>query len=174
MWHVADIAENIRHAEGYQSKGPGAGGPQVSWAKFMPQHDVYIRHLNGIYDRNINKEGAKKYHGTTRLLSPSEVEMTTPPRETYTLKMDRVCVATGRRRTMPSEDKIPKAGLGIDSDGFFRLAECRGTSRSSAQDILRWSSRRCCTPSGRRWRCLSGARRCCERSARCSSRALTA
>ncbi|KAI0781409.1 glutathione reductase [Trametes elegans] len=123
MWHAADIAEKIRHAEGYQFKGPGIGAPQFSWATFKPQRDAYIRRLNGIYDNNVAKEGVELHHGKARVLSPSSVQVTRPDGTTYTLNTDKVCVATGGRPTIPSDEEIPGASLGINSDGFFDLEE---------------------------------------------------
>lgn len=123
MWHAADIADKIRHAEGYQFKGPGIGEPQFSWATFKPQRDAYIRRLNGIYDNNVGKEGVELHHGLARVLSPSSVQVTRPDGTTYTLNTDRVCVATGGRPTIPSDDEIPGASLGINSDGFFDLED---------------------------------------------------
>lgn len=123
MWHAADIAEKIRHAEGYQFKGPGIGAPQFSWATFKPLRDAYIRKLNGIYDSNVGKEGVELHHGSARVLSPSSVQVTRPDGSTYTLNAARICVATGGRPTIPSDAEIPGASLGINSDGFFDLAE---------------------------------------------------
>ena len=56
MWYAADIADKIRHAEGYQFKGPGIGQPQFDWKSFKPQRDAYIRRLNGIYDNNRSED----------------------------------------------------------------------------------------------------------------------
>ncbi|KAH9857582.1 glutathione reductase [Lenzites betulinus] len=123
MWHAADIAEKIRHAEGYQFKGPGIGAPQFDWKTFKPLRDAYIRRLNGIYDNNVAKEGVELHHGLARVLSPSSVQVTRPDGTAYTLNTDRVVVATGGRPTIPSEDEIPGASLGINSDGFFDLEE---------------------------------------------------
>ncbi|OJT13418.1 Glutathione reductase [Trametes pubescens] len=123
MWHAADIAEKIRHAEGYQFKGPGIGAPQFDWKSFKPLRDAYIRRLNGIYDNNVAKEGVELHHGLARVLSPSSVQVTRPDGSKYTLNTERVVVATGGRPTIPSEDQIPGASLGINSDGFFDLAE---------------------------------------------------
>ena len=123
MWHAADIADKIRHAQGYQFKGPGIGEPQFDWKAFKPQRDAYIKRLNGIYDNNVTKEGVDYFHGFARLASPTEVEITGPEGEKITLKTDLVCVATGGRPTIPSDDQIPGASLGIDSDGFFDLEE---------------------------------------------------
>lgn len=123
MWHAADIADKIRHAEGYQFKGPGIGKPQFDWKSFKPQRDAYIRRLNGIYDNNVTKEGVDYFHGFASIVSPTEVEVTGPEGQKLSLKTDLVCVATGGRPTFPSEEQIPGASLGIDSDGFFDLEE---------------------------------------------------
>ncbi|KAL4244266.1 Glutathione reductase [Abortiporus biennis] len=123
MWHAADIAEKIRHAKGYQFKGPGIGEPQFDWRTFKPQRDAYIRRLNGIYDRNLEKDGVELHHGTAKVLSPSQVQVTRPDGTSYVLDTQYVCVATGGRPTIPSEDEIPGASLGITSDGFFELED---------------------------------------------------
>jgi glutathione reductase (NADPH) len=39
------------------------------------------------------------------------------------LHADQITIATGGRPSIPSEDTIPGASLGIDSDGFFELEE---------------------------------------------------
>ncbi|KAH9939596.1 glutathione reductase [Amylocystis lapponica] len=123
MWHAADIADKIRHAEGYQFKGPGIGAPQFSWSTFKPQRDAYIRRLNGIYDSNVEKEGVEQHHGFAKVLSPTSVRVTRPDGTSYDLQTDRIVVATGGRPTIPSDNDIPGASLGIDSDGFFDLEE---------------------------------------------------
>ncbi|KAH9915773.1 glutathione reductase [Epithele typhae] len=124
MWHAADIADKIRHhAPGYQFKGPGIGAPQFNWATFKPQRDAYIKRLNSIYDSNVAKEGVEYHHGFARLVSPSSVEVTRPDGTKYTLATDKIVVATGGRPTVPSEEEIPGASLGIDSDGFFDLED---------------------------------------------------
>lgn len=123
MWHAADIADKIRHAEGYQFKGPGIGKPQFDWKSFKPQRDAYIRRLNSIYDNNVTKEGVDYFEGFGSLKSPQEVEVKTSDGKTLSLKTKYICVATGGRPTVPSDDQIPGASLGINSDGFFDLEE---------------------------------------------------
>ena len=51
------------------------------------------------------------------------MEITRPDGSKYTLNTSQICVATGGRPTIPSDDDIPGASLGIDSDGFFDLEE---------------------------------------------------
>ena len=56
--------------------------------------------------------------------SPTEVQIT--PRgggEPYIIAGDYITIATGGLPTTPSEDQMPGANLGIDSDGFFNLED---------------------------------------------------
>ncbi|KAF7978715.1 hypothetical protein HWV62_44997 [Athelia sp. TMB] len=120
MWHAADIAEKLRHAkEGYHFTDVPA--PKFDWATFKPQRDAYIKKLNGIYDSNFNKEGVEWFHGRAKLISKTEVEVTRPDQSKFIIHSDKITIATGGRPTIPSEDKIPGANLGITSDGFFEL-----------------------------------------------------
>ncbi|KAG6917033.1 hypothetical protein DXG01_004159 [Tephrocybe rancida] len=122
MWHAADLQDKIaHHASGY--KFTGLDAPKFDWAAFKPQRDAYIRKLNGIYANNFDKEGVEYHHGYGRLSSPNTVEVTRPDGEKYTLHADNICITVGGTPTVPSDDKIPGASLGIDSDGFFDLTE---------------------------------------------------
>ncbi|KAG5652018.1 hypothetical protein H0H81_006600 [Sphagnurus paluster] len=123
MWHAADLQDKIaHHASGYKFKGIEA--PKFDWAAFKPQRDAYIRKLNGIYATNFDKEGVEYHHGYGRLTSANTVEVTRPDgKGTYTLNTDKICITVGGAPTIPSDDEIPGASLGIDSDGFFDLAD---------------------------------------------------
>lgn len=123
MWHAADLADRLRHASnGYHFEN--VPPPQFNWASFKPQRDAYIRRLNGIYEKNLEKEKVDLYGGTARLVSPNEVQITpSDGGEPYVIAGDYITVATGGRPTIPSEDQIPGASLGIDSDGFFDLED---------------------------------------------------
>ena len=123
MWHAADIADKLRHAaNGYHFNLP-QGDPKFSWATFKPQRDAYIRWLNGIYDKNITGEGVAYYAGHAKLTSPTSIEIKREDGSTYSISTDKVVVATGGRPVIPSDDQIPGASLGIDSDGFFALED---------------------------------------------------
>ncbi|KAJ8093053.1 Glutathione reductase [Marasmius tenuissimus] len=124
MWHAADLREKIMyHAKGYKLEGlPSA--PKFDWSSFKTQRDAYIRRLNGIYHNNWNREGIELHHGYGRLTSKNTVEVTLPEgKGKYTLNADQICIATGGSPTIPTEEQIPGASLGIDSDGFFALEE---------------------------------------------------
>ena len=123
MWHAADIADKLRHAaNGYHFNLP-QGDPKFSWATFKPQRDAYIHWLNGIYDKNITGEGVAYYAGHAKLTSPTSIEIKREDGSTYSISTDKVIVATGGRPVIPSDDQIPGASLGIDSDGFFALED---------------------------------------------------
>ncbi|KIJ63309.1 hypothetical protein HYDPIDRAFT_113287 [Hydnomerulius pinastri MD-312] len=122
MWHAADLADKLRHAsQGYHFEG--VPEPKFNWETFKPQRDAYIRRLNKIYENNLDKEGVEYHAGFARMTSASSVEVTRPDGQKYTLHADHVTIATGGRPTIPSDDQIPGASLGIDSDGFFDLEE---------------------------------------------------
>ncbi|KAN0130348.1 glutathione-disulfide reductase [Lactarius tabidus] len=123
MWHAADIADKIRHAtNGYHFKLP-PGEPEFTWATFKPQRDGYIRWLNSIYDKNITGEGVAYHVGHAKLTSSTSIEIKREDGTTYSITTDKVVVATGGRPVLPSDDEIPGASLGIDSDGFFALED---------------------------------------------------
>lgn len=121
MWHAADLAEKLKQAHNYHFTDVPA--PKFSWSTFKPQRDAYIQKLNGIYDANFNKEGVEWFDGHAKFTSPTSVEVTRADQSKVTLQADQITIATGGRPTIPSEDTIPGASLGIDSDGFFDLEE---------------------------------------------------
>ena len=122
MWHAADLQDRIsQHASGY--KFTGQENTRFNWKEFKPQRDAYIRRLNNIYATNFDKEGVEYHQGYGRLISKNEVEVQRPDGEKYVLKGDHITVAVGGTPTVPSDEEIPGASLGIDSDGFFALEE---------------------------------------------------
>lgn len=123
MWHAADIADKLRHAaNGYHFALP-QDQAKFTWATFKPQRDAYIRFLNGIYDKNITGEGVAYHAGHAKLTSPNRIEIRRQDGTTYSIDTDKVVIATGGHPVIPSDDEIPGASLGIDSDGFFALED---------------------------------------------------
>jgi glutathione reductase (NADPH) len=123
MWHAADLADKLRHAaNGYHFSLP-QDEPKFSWATFKPQRDAYIRFLNGIYDKNITEERVAYHAGHAKLTSPTTIEIRREDNTTYTINSDKVVIATGGQPMIPSDDDIPGASLGTDSDGFFALED---------------------------------------------------
>lgn len=108
MWHAADFAERAAHADGY---GFAGGAPEHDWAALVDNRETYIRRLNGIYARNLDKDEVTFIAGEARF--SGERTVTVNGRE---LSADHVLIATGGKPIWP---KIPGAALGTDSDGFF-------------------------------------------------------
>ncbi|KAG8746680.1 Glutathione reductase [Ceratobasidium sp. 414] len=124
MWHAADTSERLRAASEYgfaSAVSSGPNKPNFDWANFKLKRDAYIKKLNGIYDSNWNREGIEHIHGYARLTGPKSVEVTSADGSKKEIEADQICIATGGYPTVPSEDKIPGASLGITSDGFFDL-----------------------------------------------------
>jgi len=122
MWHAADLQEKLHQArDGYHYSGIAA--PSFNWAAFKPQRDAYIHKLSDIYAANFAREHVALHRGAARLTSPRTVRVAPPDGPAYTLAADRICVASGGRPVVPREADVPGAALGLDSDGFFALAE---------------------------------------------------
>ncbi|EPQ30203.1 uncharacterized protein PFL1_02319 [Pseudozyma flocculosa PF-1] len=131
MWHAADIAEKLKEAPEY-GFGDSVDKPKVpgfEWKYFAEKRDAYVRRLNGIYDRNLDKDGVEYISGHGKLVGKNEVEITMRGEDgqmnagTHRIRGDAIVIATGGRPVIPSDDKIPGASLGINSDGFFALRE---------------------------------------------------
>lgn len=119
MWHAADLADKLRHTAGY--KFQDLGQPKFDWATFKLQRDAYIQRLRGVYETNWSREGIDLLNGSATILSPTEIRVSQPGEEPYTVKTDKICVAVGGHPIIPSDQDIPGASLGITSDGFFDL-----------------------------------------------------
>lgn len=127
MWHAADVAEGLDHAAEYGF--PGVKRPAFDWPYFAKKRDDYVKMLNGVYDRNLAKDGVTYISGRGSFKGPKEVEVALRTEDEEfegtkkTISADHICIAVGGRPVIPSDNDIPGASLGIDSDGFFALKE---------------------------------------------------
>ncbi|KAE8244802.1 hypothetical protein A4X13_0g6250 [Tilletia indica] len=132
MWHAADQAEALRSAPEY-GFGDAAKPPQIpdfNWKYFAEKRDAYVRRLNGIYDRNLEKDKVAYISGHAQLTGPKSVRVTLRNEDgsfntesPVEITADRIVIATGGRPVIPDDKDIPGASLGVDSDGFFALRE---------------------------------------------------
>lgn len=113
MWAAASHMENLHDMNEYGM--PINSVPKFEWNAFKQKRDAYIKRLNGIYDRNINKAGIEFIQGEARFAGPKKVVVDGVE---YTGK--HILIATG---TYPMVPEIKGAELGITSDGFFELEE---------------------------------------------------
>jgi glutathione reductase (NADPH) len=119
MWNTADMAEHLRDAPEYGFSVPG-GVPSFDWSYFKKKRDAYIKRLNGIYERNLEKDKCDYLSGTATFVEPGKVEVKfLDGSETKTVTAKHICVAVGGHPSLPTD--IPGYEHGIDSDGFFRL-----------------------------------------------------
>ncbi|KAG9038987.1 Glutathione reductase [Tulasnella sp. JGI-2019a] len=123
MWYAADAAERLRAAPFYGYPTSVSGEPKFDWAAFKVKRDAYIRRLNRIYDKNITGDGVEYHVGFGRIKDANTVEVTKDDGSTYTMAADNIVIATGGRPIDPTEEEVPGASLGINSDGFFDLEE---------------------------------------------------
>ncbi|SPO03927.1 probable glutathione reductase (NADPH) [Cephalotrichum gorgonifer] len=121
-FNAAAIAETIHNAKAYgfsvQETAP------FDWTTFKNKRDAYVKRLNGIYERNLNKDGVEYVHGWAKLLSKNEVEVTTDDGTKSVVRAKKILLAMGGNPTPPPS--IPGADYGINSDGFFDIEKRPG------------------------------------------------
>ncbi|HEY5623141.1 MAG TPA: glutathione-disulfide reductase [Gammaproteobacteria bacterium] len=116
MWNVANVAHTIHSA--------GAFGFDVDlrshdWASLKASRDAYVRWLNGIYQRNLDRRSVELVRSHARFSGPHEVI----DDEGNRYRAEHILIATGGYPTVP---KIEGAEFGITSDGFFQLQQRPG------------------------------------------------
>ncbi|KAF3933641.1 hypothetical protein ABW20_dc0100631 [Dactylellina cionopaga] len=116
-WNAASIAETIHDAASYGFKLEQTG--PFDWTWFKHKRDAYIKRLNGIYERNLEKDDVEYISAHASFESPNEIRLTTTDGESKTVRANKILIATGGYPIVPS--RVPGADLGITSDGFFDL-----------------------------------------------------
>ncbi|CAG79681.1 glutathione reductase [Yarrowia lipolytica] len=124
MWNASDLAGRIRQAKEY-------GFPDVDpkyadnfdWSGFKAKRDAYVKRLNGIYERNLQKEGVEYVFGWATLYKQEGqefplVHVKSDDGNTKLYSAKKIMIATGGKPRLPD---VPGAEYGIDSDGFFAL-----------------------------------------------------
>ncbi|MCC5812773.1 MAG: glutathione-disulfide reductase [Ectothiorhodospiraceae bacterium] len=112
MWQASEAAEMLRRASDY---GFQSVEPSVDWPLLKRRRDAYIERLNGIYQRNLDKDGVTLFRGHGRFLDARTLEV-----GGERLTADHIVIATGGKPRWPS---VPGAELGLDSDGFFAMEQ---------------------------------------------------
>ncbi|OQR78702.1 glutathione reductase-like [Tropilaelaps mercedesae] len=110
-WYAAWQRELMRNFKEYGFQFDYKG---FDWASFKVKRDAYIKHLNGIYQANLENSKVEIISGRAKFLDAKTVQVN---KQIYTA--ERILIAVGGRPTIPTD--VPGAELGIDSDGFFEL-----------------------------------------------------
>jgi glutathione reductase (NADPH) len=112
MWSAAEFVGAVSDARGY---GFDISLHGHDWARLKAARDAYVLRLNGIYESNLLKSRVTLLQGWGRLADAHTVVVG----ETR-ITGERIVLAPGGR---PHRPTITGADLGIDSDGFFELAQ---------------------------------------------------
>ncbi|XP_033890033.2 glutathione reductase, mitochondrial [Acipenser ruthenus] len=115
MWNTAVHAEYIHDHGDYGFHG---GNLKFSWRLLKEKRDAYVRRLNDIYQNNLDKAQIQTISGHAVFTSDPEPTVEVNGSK-YTAP--HILIATGGRPSMPSDEEVPGASLGINSDGFFEL-----------------------------------------------------
>jgi glutathione reductase (NADPH) len=118
MWYASDVAKTITEAKEYGFDVDPKLANTFNWEYFKPKRDAYVHRLNGIYERNLAKEGVELLYGWAKFNKDGAVEVTKRDGTTETFTADKILIATGGKPVQPT---IPGAEHIIDSDGFFKL-----------------------------------------------------
>ncbi len=111
MWNAAQLAHALDDAAGYGFSVTRHGH---DWAALKLRRDAYVKRLNGIYRRNLERKSIDWVRGGGRFTAANRV---TTDRG-HVLGADHVLIATGGYPIVPD---LPGAERGITSDGFFEL-----------------------------------------------------
>ncbi len=115
MWYTAQHAHYFAHAADYGFDAVVRGH---DWSALKTRRDAYIKRLNDIYAKNLNKRHVDHIVGRGSFVDAHTVVV-----GEHEYQADRIVIATGGRPIVP---EIPGAEYGITSDGFFQLNERPG------------------------------------------------
>ena len=112
MWYASDVAHAVHDAPGYGIRATLDG---IDWPALKADRDAYVTRLNGIYERNLDRRGVEYIAGYGRFIDAHTIEV-----DGRQVTAPHIVIATGGSPTVPD---LPGADMGIDSNGFFALAE---------------------------------------------------
>ncbi|KAF2840665.1 glutathione reductase [Patellaria atrata CBS 101060] len=115
-WNTAALREAMEDAKAYGFTIPGE--PTFDWSLFKQKRDAYVKRLNGIYAKNLDKDKVELVRGRATFVNPKEVEVTLEDGSKQSIKAKKILIAVGGTPTLPP---IPGKELAITSDGFFEL-----------------------------------------------------
>ncbi|MEO8006751.1 MAG: glutathione-disulfide reductase [Betaproteobacteria bacterium] len=110
MWNAANLMHALDEAPDY---GIVPGDATFDWSVLRRQRDQYVLEMNGLYERNLVKNGVELILGSARFVGPRTVKVGAD-----TLTAPHIVIAVGGRPMVP---EVPGAAFGMSSDDFFEL-----------------------------------------------------
>jgi len=112
MWYAAQHTHMFHHAPDYGFDVQVNGH---DWGQLKSRRDAYVKRLNDIYERNLDRRQVDYVAGTAAFADANTVIV-----DGAEVVAERIAIATGGRPIVP---RIPGAEFGITSDDFFELEE---------------------------------------------------
>jgi glutathione reductase (NADPH) len=112
MWNAAEFVGAMADARGY---GFDISLQGHDWARLKSARDAYVKRLNGIYEANLVKSQVTLLRGWGSLSAGNTVTV-----GATRITAERIVLAPGGK---PHRPAIAGAELGLDSDGFFEMAQ---------------------------------------------------
>lgn len=135
MWYAADMAHKKEqlHAYGLTENKLHTKYGDFQWKTFKDKRDAYVKRLNGIYERNLEREKVDYVYGYASFANENgDVEVTLSEDQEISFlsgsykksdklvfSADKVLIATGGEAIIPPA--VEGSELGLTSDGFFAL-----------------------------------------------------
>ncbi|MCP4323806.1 MAG: glutathione-disulfide reductase [Alteromonadales bacterium] len=112
MWYAGQISDALKYAHDY---GFNTQLESYDWGRLVKNREEYIERIHAAYQRGFDANDVTLINGFAKFVDKNTVEV-----NGELITADHITIATGGRPSIP---KIEGAEYGIDSDGFFALAE---------------------------------------------------
>jgi len=112
MWYAGQISDALKYAHDY---GFNTSLKSYDWGRLVKNREAYIERIHAAYQRGFDANDVTLINGFAKFVDKNTVEV-----NGELITADHITIATGGRPSIP---EIEGAEYGIDSDGFFALAE---------------------------------------------------
>ncbi len=112
MWYAGQISDALKYAHDY---GFNTELKSYDWGRLVKNREEYIERIHAAYQRGFDANDVTLINGFAKFVDKNTVEV-----NGELITADHITIATGGRPSIPD---IEGAEYGIDSDGFFALAE---------------------------------------------------
>lgn len=112
MWYGAQLAHAVKDEPGFGIPA-GAVTEDIDWTKLVSGRQRYTERINDYWMSYIAGLGINHIQGKARFVDAHTVNV-----DGVDYTADHIAIATGGRPIIP---EVPRAELGIDSNGFFAL-----------------------------------------------------